>query len=127
MADNENKGIMILEIQIQQLSCPLEEDELLEFGNELSKVVKEIEAEELTQKAAKSAMKDKLDALADKVSKLATIVKNKAEIRPVEVKHKLDEHGMVVSVRSDTGEIINTRKAKPSELQRKIDIPPTEK
>jgi len=119
--------MIILETEIQKLSCPLTNEELITAGNELSKTINKIKEEKETQKAAKSAMKAVIDELSKVMAVQAEIVRNKAEVRPIDVKHMLNDSGMVEYVRSDTGEIIETRKAKPGELQNKMDIPPTEK
>lgn len=103
---------------VRSLPVRLTEEELLKKGSQLAATVQDIAAEEGRQVDLKAAMKAKLAEIDARRTQLAIAVSRKEEARDVEVDvwHHYDR-GVVVDVRRDTGEIVNTRVMSTAERQ----------
>ena len=107
------------------LSCPLGKDELLERGAKLADAMRSRTLMEEKKKAAAAEYKASIDALEMDAALLASEIRTKSEQRPVEVKHDIDyKDGVDRLIRLDTGEIVETRKLRPDEMQHKLAFVP---
>lgn len=108
-----------------QQECVLTQDELLARGHDLAENYAAQTRKEASLASVKSQFKSELEIIAGAISKLAGIVSNGREFREVECfrdwQYTTRE---VVSVRGDTGEIIERRPMRQDELQ--MAVPGTE-
>jgi septation ring formation regulator EzrA len=97
-------------VETRYLPVKLTDEELLAKGNELARKLHEVTVEEEAQKQAKSAMKSRLEGLTNELHAIGSVVHTKTETRKVEVfaRHDAERH-VVETVRSDTGEVVETR------------------
>jgi hypothetical protein len=108
------------------LPCRLTDDELRDKGSELAHARETSEKHEAASAEVRKELKDRESMLEGEVSRLARIVRDRQEQRPVCVEVRLAKKaGMVDEVRIDTGEIIATRKIADREAQADmLDVPP---
>ena len=115
-------------IETRNLYVPLTEDEVRLRSQEMAtaeRILAEAEAEEANQATAWTARKKALEkATGDaraKLSIVGRVVREKREIRAVEVVESRNHQSKTVdTVRTDTGEIIETRGMTESEMQRSL-------
>lgn len=115
-------------IETRNLYVPLTEDEVRLRSQEMAtaeRILAEAEADEDTQAEAWKARKKALETTtADaraKLSIVGRVVREKREIRAVEVIESRNHASKTVdTVRTDTGEIIETRGMTESEMQRSL-------
>lgn len=106
----------------EELPCRLTDEEVQLKSAALANAVEAMEAERDAQKEAKTEMKARMQELSNNVAELAHQVNRREETRLVEVEIQLIPNSMLVQeVRTDTGEIVATRKADPDELQTSLD------
>lgn len=104
-------------MNVRMLPCSLNEEELLAKGAVLSAKMREREREQADQKEAKLAMKTRLEELEQEILDVARVVREKRELRPVEVKEEKNYPRRIVEfVRVDTGQVIDSRPMHESEL-----------
>lgn len=94
----------------QNLPVHLTTDELLTRAEGLAKAITERDVHVAAAKAAASSAKAKTDLLEKEVSRLATIVKERREDRPVDVTDIRNwERRTIDTIRLDTGEVVGYR------------------
>jgi hypothetical protein len=100
----------------QHLPVRLTTDELLLRSDELAKTIRERDEAERNMKAAQATAKRKIDTLELDIARLAEIVRDRQENRPVEV-HEIKNWDRLTmdTIRLDTGEIVGSRSMSPSE------------
>lgn len=108
--------------ETRTLPVRLTEDELIARGDALARQHQVVRDEELVQKGEREAMKQRLADLESEQARLARIVRDKAEPRPVECRVVFDYAGNAVQVvREDTGEVIEARAM--TDRERQIGLP----
>lgn len=114
---------ILVKDKVQHLSCALTDEEFMLRAHHLAVVCQDIESEEGRQSQIKADMKAALAKLEAEQSRLTLIVARKAEVREVLVDVLADDAvGEAITVRQDTGEIINRRQLDPSEKQLPLDL-----
>lgn len=94
----------------QHLPVRLTTDELLLRSDELAKTIRERDEVERAMKSAQSTAKRKIDTLELDITRLAEIVRDRQENRPVEVTEVKNWLRLTMdTVRIDTGEIVGSR------------------
>ena len=105
----------------QSLPVRLTEQELIAKGAELSAMIKALSYEEAEKKSVADAFKARITDLDTQIQRLAQIVRDKKEFRPVEVIEQPDYDAMMMrTVRLDTGEVVSSRPLEGSERQRPL-------
>lgn len=100
----------------QSLPVRLTTDELLLRSDELAKAVRERDDAERAMKSAQATAKRKIDLLDLDITRLADIVRDRQEDRPVEVREFKNWVRLTMdTVRLDTGEIVGSRSMSRSE------------
>ena len=108
--------------ETRTLPCVLTDDELLARGDALARQHAAIKDEEAAQAGEKKRMKEALDELTGEQARLARIVRDKAEPRDVECRIVHDYATQAVQVvRTDTGEVIESRAM--TDRERQIGLP----
>jgi uncharacterized FlaG/YvyC family protein len=93
--------------------------ELQSRGAQLADAVQKRDALEVEQKAAREEMKEAMVGAESRIGDLAKIVNERKETRAVEVECRLNVMlNLVEVIRTDTGEVIQTREAIPSDALR---------
>lgn len=100
------------------------EDEKREIASSLAENVNNLQRVEEEKKAVMSDFKSQIDGLSAKTNNLATKLSNGYEFRHIEctVTPNL-ENKEWVTVRNDTGEVVNTRKMTSEDLQNDLPFP----
>ncbi len=94
----------------QNLPVRLTTDELLMRSDELAKTIRERDEAERNMKSAQATAKRKIDTLELDITRLAEIVRDRQENRPVEVTEVKNWLRLTMdTVRVDTGEIVGSR------------------
>jgi len=94
----------------QNLPVRLTTDELLMRSDELAKKIHERDAAEREMKSAQGAAKRKIDVLELEIGRLAEVVRDRQEDRPVEVTEVKNWLRLTMdTVRIDTGELVGSR------------------
>jgi aconitase A len=113
-----------------QLKCHLSTDEIHERESRLVEQTRERGEREEALEHWKGKKRDEqklyegeIMSLAAKLTRLAKVIQEKEEARPVEVRHFLKDAN-VTTVRMDTGEIVTSRPATPEELQMPLPTDP---
>jgi hypothetical protein len=102
----------------ETLECGLTQDEFVERATALAAVCLDIESEGGRQSLIKADMKAQLARLEAEQSRLTLVVTRRAEPREVPVTvYADDDHGVAVTIREDTGEIVRQRDLEPTERQ----------
>lgn len=100
------------------LPCKLSDEELLERGAELAKVLDTIDAIDVEKKAAVDQFKARIQIQESRARELRTAIESKCEDRPVECVESFELRlGVARTTRVDTGEMIRERALRSSELQ----------
>lgn len=100
----------------QSLPVRLTTDELLMRSDELAKKIHERDSAEREMKSAQGAAKRKIDVLELEIGRLAEVVRDRQEDRPVEVRELKNWARLTMdTVRLDTGEIVGSRSMSRSE------------
>lgn len=107
----------VLKIQSRSLPCLLGEEELKAKSRELATTVQEIAGEEIRQKNIKDQLKATLSELMSRETRLAGEVARGEIYREVDVEHHLIGNDSVKEIRTDTGEVMLTRKIRDDERQ----------
>jgi len=111
----------------RQLPCALTEDQIRERGIKLAGFEKELETIKLEKKAANASFKEKEEAINEEKAKLVQEINSRTEWRDVVVtEEKNYEKKEAYTIRTDTGEIVQTRALHPNEMQRPLPIRPSE-
>lgn len=93
----------------ERLSCDLTLDEQRERGAELAQLLDELDLAEAEKESVTKRHKAAVDAVASRVSDMATIVRSKKEYRSVDVVTVHDPYRCLhETTRIDTGEVIRT-------------------
>lgn len=104
-------------IETWSLPCALSDDELRARGEELGKLVDQRVAKEAEKKETTKMLKEEVDALGEKIVRMATIVRTKEEERPVEVVERPNlAKRMIEHYRLDLHELVSSRPMTPSEV-----------
>jgi hypothetical protein len=94
----------------QSLPVRLTTDELLMRSDELAKAVRERDDAERAMKSASATAKRKIDLLDLDITRLADVVRERQENRPVEVTEVKNWRRLTMdTVRIDTGELVGSR------------------
>ncbi len=118
-----NKGAAVtLREDVRNLTVKLTMDELTDRSGVLARLVGDIGEEENAQKEQKSAMKAKLEGMANQLRGLARVVASGEEVRAVKVVVQITGEGMVREVRADTGELVIVRVPTAEERQAALDL-----
>ena len=105
----------------QSLPVRLTESELLTKGAELSAMVKARAYEEEERKSVVATYKARITDLDAQIQKLAQVVRDKRELRPVDVVEQPDHDAMMMrTIRLDTGEVVSSRALEGAERQRPL-------
>ena len=109
------------------LPCRLTEDEQRERGQQLAHQRKLVEDFAVEAGDVKKRLKEHETNLDGELSRLARVVRDRSEPRQVLVHVRLSKKaGYVDVVRTDTGEVIQTRKMASEEAQTEmLDMPPS--
>jgi hypothetical protein len=108
----------------RELPVFLTEDELAAKAQELVKVIAETEAAEGKLKLESSMAREDIKELRKKSSRLAATVRNKTECRQVSCAWEIDYlSGIRNLIRTDTGEIVESRTLTVEERQQKLPLP----
>lgn len=102
----------------KSLPCKLTEVEKITRGRELASTMEEKDQLQLKIEETKSEFKTKIQGLDFQIGELKRIVLDGSERREVECfYHKDFENNSVLTVRSDTGEEVDSRRMTPEERQ----------
>ncbi len=105
------------------LPVKLTDRELDERRDKLAALVREHTEAEQTKKDEAAQWKQKVDAIEKNMSDLAREIRDRAQLRPVEVKRdKHIELGIEELVRVDTFEVVETRSLGPGERQAELKL-----
>ena len=114
-----------IKTETRRLWVSLSDEELQGLSQELAQSIQDRNAEEERQKSAKSLMRSALEEFQERQQRIANNIVRKQVERDVEV--DLVIAGLQVQeVRQDTGEVILTRPAMPSELQIRFNDEPVD-
>ncbi len=104
-------------METKMLSCRLTDTELLERGQKVAELLRQIAEIEDEKKAANSDFKARLEEREGEARSLGYEIRTKAELREVSVSRTIDDvRGVEETYRDDTGEVIATRALSPQEL-----------
>lgn len=100
----------------QSLPVRLTTDELLLRSDELAQKIRERDDAERAMKSAQATAKRKIDTLELDITRLAEVVRDRQEDRPVEVREIKNWDRLTMdTIRLDTGEIVGSRSMSRSE------------
>lgn len=112
----------VLRDGIEELAVPLTNAELQERGDRLAHAQGELESHALHEQDVKATLKAQRTAVEAKIANLASIVRNKREVRSVAVQVVADYgRRCAATVRQDTGEIVSERPLTELEMQASLD------
>ena len=123
MSEKPKRAGQILRTETRNLPCKLTNDELRDKADELASTVQAIEGEKSRQDSVKAELKATMAELESRQTRLAQVVSRREEYRDVKVVVELHENDIVREVREDTGEAIQTRPARDTERQQKMEFP----
>lgn len=103
-----------------QLPCKIDIDIARDRGLELARVCRERQEFIDERKADNAAARERRAFFDERIAELRVQVEGKVETRSVEVVDRLLPDNEVEVVRLDTGEVIERRAAKPTELQESL-------
>lgn len=105
----------------EELPVPLTHIELLDRGEALALQEKLWREADNERKDVADAYKGKLTKIEGEQARLAAIVRDRQEPRPVVVKQHMDfAAGAVLAIRTDTGEVVRTRAMTDAERQMEL-------
>lgn len=100
------------------LPCKLTDTELDIRRDQIAQLVSELAAAEQARKDAAAAHRLVIDDLDERIGLVAREIREKSELRQVEVREEIDQETAVAdTVRTDTGEVIARRALSPHERQ----------
>lgn len=103
---------------VQNILVELDEHELRERGELLAQTMKKADDKEAEFSLVKGEFKKALKEIYSEASRLAQVVRARAEERPIDVVKSFDEsRGLVSITRIDTGTVVETRPPTDEELQ----------
>ncbi len=106
---------------IKRIEVDITEDEARQRGEELARIVKDIERVEAEKKASNADLKKRIDALDARKAELAEVIRTGREDREVEVFNARNESRCLIETcRADDGEIIESRPMTATERQLKM-------
>lgn len=109
------------QIETRQLPVALTQQELLDRGERVADIQRQLDDAEAALKAYKSAHKSQVEGLDATRRHLSHEIRHKQEIRQVEVDIRKNwDEARVETWRCDTGELVSSRPMTPSERQRDI-------
>ena len=109
------------EMDTRYLPVVLTQVELDERRDKLAQRVRDLAQAEQEAKDEAAERKEAIKAIEKEMSLIAREIREKAEIRPVEVRKEVDVvEGIEETVRTDTGKVIETRALAPHERQTKL-------
>jgi hypothetical protein len=109
------------ESEIRELPCDLTGDEQRQRGDELARKFQNLDALEDERKSVVAEAKGKIDATESEVRKLAQIVRERREHRPVEcIWRRDDQRGVMELIRTDTSDVVLSRPMTEAERQHKL-------
>ena len=128
MSEKKSPEVKPAKLETRSLYVPLTEDEVRLRSQEMAtaeRILAEAEADEDTQaeawKACKKALETTTADARAKLSIVGRIVREKRELRAVEIVEERNHTLKTVdTIRTDTGEIIETRGMTESEMQRSL-------
>lgn len=94
----------------------LSKSEVAERSTQLAELLKEVETQKEELKDHAKAERDQIKVKEQDVVRLREAVRRKKEYRDVEVSEMVEGQN-IVTIRKDTGEVVETRRATPGELQ----------
>jgi hypothetical protein len=107
----------------RHLSCDLSDKELLDIGNKLGRRQADLAALEDQFKSVKEDFKNRITSAETDVKSLGRLLRDKFEFRDTNVQDSFDYVAEeVLTVRMDTGEIINRRDITAKEMQMQLDF-----
>ena len=116
-------GDKVIGTKSESMPVKLTPEELAEMSRRLAHVQEEMESHESHAKQVKAGLAATQERLASERSLLAMNVRNKAEIRPVEIQEEADfKSGVVIEVRADTETIVRKRVLHQHERQQYMDL-----
>lgn len=103
------------------LACILNDDQLRQRGAELAELHHKLSLNEAEKKAANADFKAKQEELINRSNDVAKEISSRTEYRPVLViEEKNFETKEAYTIRTDTGEVVQTRALHPEELARPL-------
>lgn len=105
---------------IRMLPVKLADAEIVERSTRFVELRDKLSELDTELALARTTYKEKAEHLENEIEKLATIIRAKAEDRPIEC-DAFFKDGAVHCVRHDTQEVFETRAAAPHEIQTKLD------
>jgi hypothetical protein len=118
----ENPSAKLLRTETRNLPCKLTDAELRDKADQLATTVQAIEGEKGRQDSVKAELKATMTELESRQSRLAQVVSRREEYRDVKVIIEWHENDIVQEAREDTGQIIQTRPARDTERQEKMEL-----
>lgn len=104
----------------EELLVDLGNDELIAKANEFARIHRELQQHETHAKMVRDSLKAKESRLNDEVARLADQIREKKELRLVDVEHVLDfKTNSYVEIRKDTGAVIPGTRRALTESERK--------
>lgn len=107
----------VIRTQKRILPCSLSDAEVQARGTALAHLERALEEHELATKTVRTASNKAKAALVLQISGMAVVVRDREELRQVEVLIQRGKGELVEVVRSDTGEVVETRRATEDENQ----------
>lgn len=116
LGDELRRGEMHLLCRLSTVEIQERSEDLVKFTQD--RVDREIGLDhwKADKKEEQKALEGEVSSIAGKLARLAKVIRDKEEERPVEVVFYI-KAGEVAMVRTDTGEIVTQRPATPGELQ----------
>ena len=111
------KSAEVLRTQKRILPVQLTPAEVEEYGSQLAHQEKALEEHELAVKVARVASNKAKAVITARIGALALAIRERAELRQVEVLIQRGKGDLVEEVRADTGEVLGTRRMKEDEAQ----------
>lgn len=113
----------VIREQTMDLPCALTDAERIERGGRLAGILQDMKAEESRADMVKQGLKSAMTALVAEQDRLATLVQNGEELRPIVVQDIADDaRGMVVRIRLDTRAQVGSEREMTDE-ERQLPIP----
>lgn len=110
------------------LPVELSEKEIAERGGSLSQLMKEVDELELEKEASGKVFKEKISAINGRISKLAESIRDGKECKNVTVEIVTNySAGTYAVTRTDTMEVLESRRLTSDECQRKLPLKDSDK
>lgn len=112
-----------IQVKTGMLAVELTEKETKDMGKRLAALTGKLDAHGHKEKEVKDGLKGERSALEGEISKVAAIVNQGHEYRPVSIRVEADYgNNMVREYREDTGEIVGERALSEDERQASLDL-----